>query len=101
MQFTGSHMCHLAEYSRAAATQTPPSGGAWVDLSGYLRGGSMLSYSVASSHMGRYVSSIDSGNCDNWTAGAVGTVQTSGTVVTATGTSSAICTTAHAIACCE
>ena len=34
-QFPGSHLCHAAEYSRAASTLSPPSGGAWIDYSGY------------------------------------------------------------------
>lgn len=102
-QFPGSHMCHAAEYGRANPTVTPPSGGAWLDGSGYLRnaGSAQETSEVASEHMGRYFGALQTVNCEAWSAAMAGGSNTAGLVVSSTGIASALCTTSHAVACCS
>jgi hypothetical protein len=100
-QFAGSHMCHVAEYQRASATVTPPAGGAWLDMSGYLRTSTSVDNTISPSFMGRYTAQNYTGNCNNWTATMSGTNVTFGETITDAGTAVAQCSGARPIACCE
>ncbi len=106
-EVTGSHLCHLAEYARAASTVTPPASGAWVDYSGTTdqNGSSVVDTEQASSYMARYVGYLDSGNCGNWTETTynnVGsTVNAFGETLTPTGTQVQQCGVARPAACCQ
>ncbi len=101
--FPSSHMCHVAEYYRAEPTTPPPSGGAWLDYSGFPlnSAGAQVTSAIADVHSGRYAGQLPFGNCDNWTASTDGVNATSGLVVTAAGGTTAECTSVHAVACCE
>jgi hypothetical protein len=102
-QFAGSHLCHGAEYQRAHSTTPPPTGGAWIDATGYSRttGGANVDFSTASVRFGRYTGQLGSWNCLNWTANTDGFNPTSGAVETPTGETSVLCTTTHPLACCQ
>jgi hypothetical protein len=98
-QFSGSHLCHAAEYARASPKTTPPAGGAWLDASGYSRTAGLADISsVASIHDGRYTASDFSVNCNNWTAAPSGN---NGETVTSAGTTYGACSTARVAACCR
>jgi hypothetical protein len=72
-EFTGSHLCHTAEYYRSHATSTPPVEGAWIDYSAQWRDdtGSVYRVSSLAEHSAsRYVApnaSYDGRSCRNWT----------------------------------
>ncbi len=100
-QFAGSHMCHVAEYQRSTPATTPPAGGAWLDMSGYLRSSGTVDNVIATSHFGRWTGMSYSGNCDSWTATIDGAAPTFGEVITVTGTTTTACTGTHPVACCE
>lgn len=103
-QFAGSHMCHAAEYHRAAPTITPPTAGAWLDASGYIRtsGGAEVTNAVASERLGRYGAFHELTNCGGWSITTYGSSSTAyGTKVTPNGVTSNVCSAALAIACCE
>jgi hypothetical protein len=100
-QFAGSHMCHVAEYQRATPTVTPPAGGAWLDMSAYMRTSAQVDNSIAPSFMGRSTSQNYTGNCNNWTATMSGSSITFGETITDIGTTSTQCSSARPIACCE
>jgi hypothetical protein len=106
-QFPGSHFCHYAEYQRTGTTQSPPAGGAWVDMSGF-QSGQANTYQrtdLASAIAGRYTDSSTSANCQNWTAlsySSLGTpYDTTGVVVTPAGAAYPKCKELHAAACCQ
>jgi MFS family permease len=61
-EFTGSHMCHAAEYIRAASGVTIPSSGAWLDPSVNERDELVLG---GSPRFGRWTSSY---TCNGWTS---------------------------------
>jgi hypothetical protein len=103
-QFPGSHLCHLAEYVRAGSTTSPPASGVWLDFSTYVDGtGTHLNFGVAAtSQMGRYVSSDNTGNCANWSQLTYsGNADTKAYVLSPTGYAPDVCKTARAAACCE
>jgi hypothetical protein len=100
-QFAGSHMCHVGEYQRATPTASPPAGGAWLDMTGFLRQSSSVSNEIASNHLGRYTGQLYQGNCDNWSTAIDGSAPTSGETITTAGVTSAPCTTSRPVACCE
>jgi hypothetical protein len=90
--FTGSHLCHSAEYLRSDSTAAIPSGGAWLDVSIALNGS--VSVYGASPVFGRYTGSA----CTNWTSVASGNT---GYLIGADGGySSALCNTTRPAACC-
>ncbi len=104
-EFTGSHLCHVAEYDRANSATPVPGGGAWVDMSAYAEGSSIYRRTYfAGPRMGRYASSNTSENCSNWTAidyDYLGTPRdTNGTVVNAGGAGIDLCNVSRALACC-
>jgi hypothetical protein len=104
-EFSGSHLCHVAEYQRAGSTIAPPSTGAWVDASGYVTPqGGVIETSVASSQLGRWTSrgSVLSStiNCENWTEpDPGGGVQ--GLTLQPTGAFLVSCSLARPLACCD
>jgi hypothetical protein len=102
-QFAGSHMCHASEYGRATPATTPPTGGAWIDASGFVRnaGDTQAVTEIATGHMGRYIGQLDSLNCENWSAATSGGSATFGGVITSTGITSVACTTSHPVSCCQ
>jgi Collagen triple helix repeat (20 copies) len=102
-QFAGSHLCHTAELYRTQTASAPPVAGAWLDGSGYARnaGETRVTSDIASSHMGRYTGRDDQINCDSWTATVSEGSPTQGEIVTVAGPTSAACTTAHPLACCQ
>jgi len=61
-QFAGSHMCHVAEYLRAASSQSVPTTGAWLDPSGNERGEVTTG---GSPRLGRWTSTF---SCNSWTS---------------------------------
>ena len=92
--FTGSHLCHAAEYIGAMSNLAPPSSGAWVDPS--TANGSNIA-AIGSITAGRYVSGY---HCASWTATTGGDY---GTLVTSAGSIDiyADCSSAHQLACCN
>ncbi len=88
--FSGSHLCHLAEYERASSKTSPPSGGAWLDDSTFddaTEDGGALQRS------GRNTNTALS--CTSWTV-----TSGNGLTITAAGATDAVCTTTLALACC-
>ena len=65
-QYPGSHLCHAAEYVRAASTIVIPAAGAWLDPSSTFTAG--LSHN-GSPVFGRSTVGYD---CQNWTSTLVG-----------------------------
>jgi len=100
-QFPGSHMCHTAEYQRANPTSSPPAGGAWIDISGFLKQSGSPTSEIATQHAGRYSGQLYSANCNSWTAALSGSTATSGSIITPSGATSAVCTTSRPVACCQ
>lgn len=90
-EFAGSHMCFLAEYTRASPTVTPPASGAWLDGSTYHNLGE---YRGAMPRSGRLTR--QSSGCQGWTIGGLN----QGTTITPAGWVSQTCDTARPIACC-
>ena len=91
-EFSGSHLCHLAEYHRAHPTTSPPASGAWIDSSSYNSGGENRG---AMPRSGR--STHPDGGCNSWT---LDTSFRSARIITPTNDTSATCDTQHALACC-
>lgn len=60
-QFTGSHMCHIAEYLRADSASTVPATGAWLDPSIDENG------EVATGGSPRFGRETSSYTCNGWT----------------------------------
>jgi len=100
-QFAGSHLCHTAEFYRSQTAVTPPAAGAWIDESGFIRNSIQITTAVAGRDIGRFISFSDFGNCDNWSSATAGANPSSGTLVVPAGTTSALCTTVHPLACCQ
>ncbi|HEY3357896.1 MAG TPA: hypothetical protein VGQ83_31885 [Polyangia bacterium] len=104
-QFSGSHLCHSAEYARSHPTTSPPAGGAWIDWSATTNSQATVyaSDETAAVDAGRYVGAIDS-NCRNWTIASYvefgSTYYTHAPLVTPTGGTTALCSTSHPAACC-
>jgi hypothetical protein len=94
--FPGAHLCHTSEFivSAGATAITIPAGGAWLDPSTPLGGGS--SYNEGSPTYGRYTGAD---GCTNWTS-ALSTAL--GTLLTSDGgmTSGSPCNVKRALACC-
>lgn len=70
-EFSGSHLCHGAEYAMATPTDMVPAEGAWMD--GSFNGvsvGSGFSCFHASMDFGRHSESSSSYNCLGWTSNA-------------------------------
>jgi hypothetical protein len=93
--FPGSHLCHVSEFYRTQTATTPPAGGAWIDESGYPANEIYVNAVLAARDIGRYTGQLDTGNCQNWSTA------TSGAIVTASGISTATCTTSLPLACCK
>ncbi len=91
--FAGAHLCHASEYLLTESTAPVPAAGAWIDASIDISGGSTVT--GASPLFGRYTGGV----CTNWTAGGGAY---SGYVLGVDGAiTSASCTTAHQLACCN
>ena len=96
-EFPSSHLCHVAEYSRATPTIAPPATGAWLDASGIVGpSGVALVDEVASSRVGRATQAGES--CDNWTTSDASVV---GLTTRPGGAFEAACSLARPLACCE
>lgn len=65
-QYPGSHLCHAAEYVRAASTTIIPAAGAWLDPS--------ADFATSATHNGSPVfgRSINGYDCQNWTSPLAG-----------------------------
>jgi hypothetical protein len=98
-EFPGAHLCHIAEYQRAASTITPPATGAWADTSGFATPmGGEVETRVASASVGRWTGRSTYDNCENWTdahASLAGLTIRPGMVY------SSACAVARPLACCE
>jgi hypothetical protein len=92
--FSGSHLCHAAEYILASSATTVPAGGAWIDPSASATSGGVF---VGSPGSGRYANGYA---CDSWSNGTTGYA---GTWVDVSGTMSTNgnCTTSRVLACCN
>ncbi|AKT38458.1 collagen-like protein [Chondromyces crocatus] len=104
-EFTGSHMCHAAEYARATPTTLPPAEGAWLDSSSYFANNTVYTISgLGSMDGGRMAGRSDSSNCANWTSNTYQsgqyTYNSSGLTATRTGFSTNLCNVARPVACC-
>lgn len=105
--FTGSHLCHYAEYQLAASSATVPATGAWIDFScieqdagGTVESGRLgCGDPVASSDSGRDIQGGASANCLNWTTTAG---LSDGAVINEpASTTTAACSAARPVACCN
>lgn len=105
--FTGSHLCHDAEYYLTNSEVDLPANGAWVDPSAMVKHGSNASLShflsiVPVQNTGHpsagIYTSFGSLNCTGW--GSSSAAQT-GTALQPNGTNLADCSVARAIACCS
>ena len=104
-QFSGSHLCHLAEYTLATPATIAPAAGAWIDNSSDIEGltGDPSSVgSLGSRTAGRHLGYGDN-NCNSWSSAGVagGTTTYSGTIVTRAGADHAACTATRSLACCS
>ena len=103
-EFTGSHLCHMAEYNLANSATVPPANGAWIDVSGGIlasTGDPGLSTGVASVDLGRYTTTNLSYNCSTWSLETTGGNTTTGETIKPGGTETQVCTTTHPLACCS
>jgi hypothetical protein len=93
-QFTGSHMCHAAEFLRAGSATTVPTGGAWLDPS------TVSGTAAANSGVPESARYIGSNVCSSWTSTGGGDY---GTRVTESGSIDSFgdCSQSLAIACCN
>src|SRR5262249_43978172 len=91
-EFANSHLCHEAEYLRAAAPQSIPASGAWIDSSTV---NGSTSVTGGAPQGGRYTVGV----CFNWTS-SLNTA--GGYVLTQAGnvTSNNDCSVSHPLACC-
>ncbi len=102
-EFTGSHLCHVAEYHLANSATVPPTNGAWIDYSGgieHYNGVTSANNSVATVEQGRYTGQLYSGNCNNWTAATDSGTTTFGETIKPDTATTQACTTLHPLACC-
>jgi hypothetical protein len=92
--FSGSHLCHAAEYIQATSGDAPPSSGAWVDPSTVT--GSAIANN-GSVKAGRFSGAY---TCSGWNNTGGGDY---GTIVNAKGTIDIYgdCSTARQLACCN
>ena len=98
VEFTGAHLCHVAEYARATPASVPPATGAWLDASGFATpSGGDIETRVASSNAGRWAGRSAYDNCESWTA-AAGTA--AGFTVRPGLVTSMSCAVARPLACC-
>lgn len=103
-EFTGSHLCHVAELYLSNSATVPPASGAWIDYSGGIEhnnGVVSADNAVATTDYGRYTAQLYAGNCDNWNDAVNGSVATSGETIKITMATSQTCTTMHPLACCS
>ena len=102
-QFPGSHLCHISEYYRTQSAVAVPAAGVWIDASGFVTptASSQVTTQVSPARVGRFADGLDQSNCNNWTATTAGGNPTFGDLVTTTGVGEALCTTVHALACCQ
>jgi hypothetical protein len=93
-EFPGAHMCHAAEYVRAASTSAAPAAGAWIDPSADTLGTTTLSGAPS---FGRYISSVNT--CSHWTSATSSIV---GPYIDAGGApfTNGACNVSRRIACC-
>jgi hypothetical protein len=99
-EFPGSHLCHEAEYLRAASKQLAPASGAWLHPSA-----AAVWASAGYNYLFTYTGYADSGpyyfgngnNCTDWTSTNPGN---EAPVVTPTGFGFRLCSEAHQLACC-
>jgi hypothetical protein len=91
-EFSGSHLCHVAEYQRAHSTTSPPASGAWIDSSSYNSGSDNRG---AMPRSGR--STSPDGGCNSWT---LDISNRTARVITPLNDTSATCDTQHPLACC-
>jgi hypothetical protein len=103
--FSGSHMCHMAEYVRAGSPAAPPATGAWLDVSAAQTGATIYPVAdLASKELGRYTDFTNGWNCGNWTANTYmsgsSTYDTTGTAISTAGQSTQLCKNPRPVACC-
>jgi hypothetical protein len=91
-EFTGSHLCHHAEYQRATPTVSPPASGAWIDSSSF---NSAAENDGAMPTSGR--STSPTGACSSWTSGNVNAL---GIMMTPANSTTGSCGTPRPLACC-
>jgi hypothetical protein len=91
-QFSGSHLCHHAEYHRATPTITPPAGGAWIDSSSF---NSATENGGAMATSGR--STSPTGSCASWTDANPSRL---GIMMTPANSTTGSCGTQRPLACC-
>jgi hypothetical protein len=108
-QYSGSHMCHFAEYVLTNSATTPPATGAWLDPScgdvtdnlGHQTMQCNL-WGEARPDMGRYISvdpnAYNDDSCTTWNSAVSGV---SGLTITPAGGVAVACTTVLPIACCS
>jgi hypothetical protein len=90
--FSGAHLCHVAEYLRADSGAAIPASGAWIDSSMNASGGTTVS--GASPVFGRFTGGV----CSSWTSSSA---SGNGYIVGADGAiASVACSVAHPAACC-
>jgi hypothetical protein len=99
-EFPGSHLCHVAEYTRATPAITPPSSGAWVDDSAVITASGTTETAAGLRGAGRVTGKGDYTNCDNWTAATAGTTL-DGLAITPSHAYSVSCSVARPLACCD
>jgi hypothetical protein len=106
-EFSGSHLCHSAEYALANPASPPPVGGAWVDATGFQSGNAdtYIRNDLAARSSGRYTAASNDTNCTNWTAlsyTSFGTVYDGkGVTITPSGASYQLCKDPRPLACCK
>ena len=102
-EFAGAHLCHVAEYNLATPASPLPSGGAWLDNTGFQTGNSntYVRSDAAAINGGRYTGLDDYVNCRNWTATLDGSYPVQGTTITPAGSANPPCSESHPIACCQ
>jgi hypothetical protein len=93
-EYSGSHLCHVAEFIRTSSPVTVPASGAWLDPSSSASTGGIYTGVPAA---GRFVLGYD---CSSWTQGTTGYA---GTWVSASGSMdiNGDCSTVRALACCQ
>ena len=103
--FSGSHLCHVAEYGLANSATVIPAAGVWIDSSAGIEnvgGTASISNNSASVELGRYVGGHPQINCTNWTAAIdSSTNPTLAEILTAATTMQLQCTNARSLACCS
>jgi hypothetical protein len=98
-QYAGAHMCHAAEYYRTGNATPLPTGGAWVDGSGYTGGSSYeQTLLLAPVNVGRYVAADPNLNCMGWTTSGASNY---GAAVQPSGAAELACNVTRPVACCE